>query len=241
MLKFDKFYSEKYSNESLIKNNFFVAEKLSQNIKDKIIELRKQGLSTANIGKQLGVSQSSVFQSLPPELKNIGLRNVNPDIKDKIIELRKQGLSTNAIGKQLGVSQTTVYNSLPGDLKNISAKKPSTERKKISSSQVVLDKMIELRKQGLSTTKIGKMLGVSQMTVYNSLPQELKDIGLQSTPQDKKDKIIELRKQGLSLRGISKQVGVSDRAVYYILPPELRNIGLKRGPKLSYFTGGGGI
>jgi hypothetical protein len=79
------------------------------------------------------------------------------------------------------------------------------------------------------------------MTVYNFLPQEFKDIGLQSTPQDKKDKIIELRKQGLSLRDISKQVGVSNRTVYYILPPELRNIGLKRGPKLSYFTSGGGI
>jgi orotate phosphoribosyltransferase-like protein len=97
------------------------------------------------------------------------------------------------------------------------------ESTKIAQNQI--DKIIELRKQGVNAEDIAKQLNISVNSVYKYLPEDLK---LAKVSQDQIDKIIELRKQGISVENIAKQLNIVVRTVYKSLPEDL-----KRGAKIT--------
>lgn len=245
---------------------------VNQDYIDKVIELRKQGLSLTKIGYELGKSANAILRVVkkfdPDYSENTEKRKENAkDYIKKAIELRKQGLSNAEIGKQLGKDPTSIGNLLRRNDPNYSkslqdeklfreeeikdiiklksqglsikdiAKKFNRHSTNISAVLIKYDleytkskneyikKAIELRNQGLTLKEIGKQLGKDSVTIYSLLKRHDSEHG--KAKQDYIQKVIELRNQGLVHEEIGKIVGKGGNTIHSLLKkykPEYKTI-----------------
>lgn len=120
---------------------------------------------------------------------------VMKELQLKAQELSKQGLSTRAVARELGLTPSRAYNMIAGKFKYEGPKKAPVDRIK------------ELRKQGMMVSDIATKLGVSESTVSRYA------VGLGDKMYSGKDGAIELRKKGLSRSEIANIMGVKKSSV----------------------------
>lgn len=88
--------------------------KTKQEIRDKVIELYKNGIEVLDISKQTGVSISTVAVITRPIRQTLGHRQATPEYKKiQCVKFFKEGYSAVEIGKLLNIS----YNTVPKILK----------------------------------------------------------------------------------------------------------------------------
>jgi len=186
---------------------------------EKLIKLRKQGLTQKEIAKELEVCIKTIQDRLKeiPEVSFINVNKVEVNT-EKLIKLREKGWSTRRIANELNVHKSTIQNRLKKftNLQNI---KLQSGKKKID---INIKKAIELRKRGYSYTKIGKEFGVSYHTIRDRLMEfiknnpEYKQIKVKHTKESKK-KISEANSGNRHTEETKKKISI-----------------LKKGKRLKY-------
>jgi hypothetical protein len=184
--------------------------------------LWREGLSTAEIGRLLGVSKSAVFYKirrleLPPPSTELQARKRRRARRppfwtaSRIAKLRKlRGTRSNAaIARELGVSENAVFRQAHR------LALPPRHFNAWPHSRVAT--LRALWHQNLSMAAIGRRLGVSGTTVF-AKAHELGFPARSPRPHaswhaDRIAKLRALQRDGLSLAEIGQELGVSKRAV----------------------------
>ena len=117
------------------------------------------------------------------------------ELQLKAQELSKQGLSTRAVARQLGITPSRAYNMISGKYSYDGPKKAPVDRIK------------ELRKQGMLVSDIATTLGVSESTVSRYA------VGMGDKRYSGKSGAIELSKKGLSHSEIASIMAVKESSV----------------------------
>jgi hypothetical protein len=182
--------------------------------------LWRRGLSTAEIGRLLGVSKGAVVGKIdrlelpPPSAEARKRRRAGRPpfwTASRIAKLRKlRGTRSNvAIARELGISTAAVFRQ---------ARRLALPPRHVNawpSSRVEM--LRALWHQNLSMAAIGRRLGVSGTTVFakaHELGFPARLPGPHATwPADRIAKLQALQRQGLSLAAIGQELGVSKRAV----------------------------
>lgn len=243
----NKYISKQENKDELIKINKENAEK--KDIKDatiitperlnKIIELFKKGKTFKEISIEIGCNPSTVARQLrklenwkeleKENTKNTTRKIITPDIIEKMIELYKQGNSANSIGRILDCDPSTVADYIEKQPdKNAIKEEHAKNKTQFTVTQEHIKKMIELYKQGKSTSEIAKILGCSKSTVKNHIrksdnvskirKEHIKSFNEKSNgrilvTEDIAEEMATLRKQGKSTRRIAAILGCSKCAV----------------------------
>lgn len=131
-----------------------------EQIKEYIKNLQSKGRSTAEIAELTGYGTKKVneliFGEQQPELEL-----TKKELQDKAVRLHFQGKSIDEIVSLTGLSQREV-NELVGVVKEDKPKRGGYNK----TSEDVKDKVIELKKQGLSTRDVADKTGVARSTVW---------------------------------------------------------------------------
>lgn len=206
----------------------------------KIVELYKQGLSAKKIGEIVNCGETTVArciskQSNKAELEiehkaNSTIRTITKEEEKNIAELYKQGKSLGEISKITNLGPERVLSNLKKQDNWEEIEKEHTKNKKLTViRQELVDKMVELYKQGKSINEIANILGCGESSVSRHITkQENKDELIKSnkenSPQkeikeatiitpDRLNQIIELFKNGKSFKEISLEIGCNQTTV----------------------------
>lgn len=130
-----------------------------------------QGMSVRKIGRIFDAHNSTIKRRL--EEKNITIKpptQASREIIEKQIDIEKmvdmylnQKINTAEIGKKLNIHQATVLRKI----KTLGVKRRTAGRKAIELDIVKLEDMYVNQK--MSTSKIGKIMGVDPQTILNNL------------------------------------------------------------------------
>jgi DNA-binding NarL/FixJ family response regulator len=199
---------------------------------DKIRDMYQRGLTTREIGKQLGVTNGTIVN----RLKAMGIERrpqgpirgvVYKQLDDeKIKQMYQDGFSTYDIGKQLGVSHSTILSRL---------KSMGIERRSDGGPRAMLDneKIKQMYQDGFSTYDIGKQLGVDKGTIINRLKAigvRIRSTGEYAYKQLDNEKIKQMYQDGYTAVDIGKQLGVSYKTIY----SRLKSMGIERRTRGDY-------
>ncbi|HWE84184.1 MAG TPA: hypothetical protein VG267_04525 [Terracidiphilus sp.] len=183
------------------------------------VEMRRAGLSYAQIGKELGgLAATTVARGIR---ENSGLKGslFNFDIK-LALKMRRQGYGFVAISKAVGASRPTVTNAI--NIKMLSSP--------IRQFQPRFDvaKAKEMRRARKSYQAIAKELGVSAQTVSKHLKSRGVEVNVKYGPRFDLKLAKRLRREGKSIEEIAAECAVSVQTIgRYLNPPPKRR---KRKP-----------
>ena len=158
--------------------------------------LRAQKLSTAAIAEQLGISQRTVLKLAP------GPRRLTPQTKAQVRDLYMKGATPTEIAKQTGVSRAHI-GSLTEDL----------PRQRARVTQEMIERIHEMRDQGISREDIARRLGLHVSTVsrHAGARQERETLILRAR---------ELREQGKSTPEIAQQLKINYQKALRLAPTD---------------------
>ena len=131
----------------------------------------------------------------------------------KMIELKHQRLSNQDIAKKIGYSTSSVSFYLRENMKDY--KKYKIRNGRVKLSKKTINKMIRLKKQGLSNNKIAEIIGSSRTTVRRYLLENMKNYKKYRQPtrdglsEQEISTLIDLKHQKLSNIKIAEKVGYS--------------------------------
>lgn len=126
------------------------------------------------------------------------------DRNNKIRFLRSQGMKVKHIAKRYGISRQRV-SQICGTVDGYSIR-----------ADIKKERIISLRKRGWTAKEVGKLMGISEATVY----KYSNGLGfVYNTPERKaRDReIMRLHKEGVSGTEIARRFGVSDMTVSRII------------------------
>lgn len=190
--------------------------KVSSELKQEILNLRKQRLSVSEISRKLGRSIGTVrnivnnYKDELPLLKN----KVTPEMDQEILNLRKQGISPSEISIKLNQSINIVKNVLAqykGEYPQLKNKVTPELRQQI----------LDLRKQGISPSEISRRLGQSINSIRNVVINYKDELPLlkkynRVTPELIQN-VLNLRKQGVPYVEISNKLNLTANTIKYII------------------------
>lgn len=211
--------------------------RLSKELREaRIIELRAQGLSNAEIAKEFGVTPesmaaycSALIKAGKLERRSVGRPPLTAMIKlrefeVRIIEMRGQGLSNAEIANECGLKRVIVNQICSRLIRagKLVRNRPGWGALKPEERLARESKIIEMRQRGISTAVIASELGISRGTVQEEchalanagrLPPRTTRAKKPPTPRmssiqrlDRETRIIELRGKGLSNSEIAKEL-----------------------------------
>jgi Transposase. len=126
----------------------------------------------------------------------------------------ESGMSIREIAKQLNLSYSKTRRILKDSGVEFRGKTP----------QSVVEKVIEMGKQGYSANKISKMLELNSNTVLRILKKHKLVKTKRRMSQDKIEKIKEMYINGYSIYRIAKELSISTNlVVYYLKKLNLKN------------------
>jgi transposase-like protein len=195
-----------------------VGVKYPPELKEKAIELLKQGLSQRRVARELGVSHYMVKRWAKEAGISRGPKKYPPEVREKALELLKQGLTYREVSQMLGVKEDT--------LAEWARKAGIKKREWRKYPPEVKEKVLELVKQGVPASQAARQLGVNPQTVLGWVREAGISLGRASYPDEVKEKAVELVKRGLSYKEVAGLLGVTETAV--------RKWCLKRGVESPY-------
>ena len=148
-----------YQSEKSVFSN-----RLPDDVISEMRRLRKAGMQIKDIADKLGYSEQSVSKYVKCVDVKIDRSRISREQRDDIIRRKKEGQSIQQIAAETGISHTTV-----GKLtKGIQATKKEgdfTMRKGEKPTQEIIDKLVDMRKKGMSLKQIEKATGISHTTI----------------------------------------------------------------------------
>lgn len=174
---------------------------------EKIVELRRLGYTNPQIITELRTSYSTVYNALKSaELKPIKKNQYEKMNRiKKITELKEQGFSAPEIGEKLNLHPVTVNRLVKtSDIAN--PDEPVLKPQQIEKIKRV-EKIIELKKEGFSGTKIAKMLNLHKGTVHRLIRDSA--FTHKDAIKQKKEKIIELKNRGFNKKEVAEILNCS--------------------------------
>jgi len=134
------------------------------------VKLYEAGLGTYQIGQKLGLSQPTVWRIL--RLQGVEMRPKgrpkDEERSNEAARLYLSGLTMEKVGDQLGITRQRVQQLLSG--MGVLARSP-TGRHGVPRPDVTIEKVVELRRQGLPVHKIGMILGCGHRLVMLRLKE----------------------------------------------------------------------
>lgn len=168
-----------------------------------------EGVSVTEIGRRLGVTQSSVSHMLrklgvPPSTEKRESRAaiITPELKSRLIELANQQWTAKTISDELGINYNLVRNILKTS--GFSLKPFGTGKGRHGGAKVDVETVMMLHRKGLSIPDIAKQVQASTDIVR----RRMKWGGVKSEKIGEKD-ILPLLKAGLTARQCAKALAVS--------------------------------
>ena len=191
---------------------------------ERMRQLRQRGLSlvkiaeTLDIGPNVVASRLKELARMPSTKKRGGRRTVIPAHKLKTMKkLRKTGMSLAQIAKTVNLHASTVERRLKGTTPAKSAQSGSghsAERMQLSPS--TLARMVKLRRNAVSVSKIAETLGLGRNLVWRRLRDYEKQNGkkfkaaCRPGPSDSQvAQMAKLRQNGLSFREVAEVTGLA--------------------------------
>jgi|GEM_PF-458607 hypothetical protein len=136
------------------------------------------------------------------------------ELNEKAKKMYESGMSIREIAKQLNLSYSKTRRILKDSGVEFRGKTP----------QSVVEKVIEMGKQGYSANKISKMLELNSNTVLRILKKHKLVKTKRRMSQDKIEKIKEMYINGYSIYRIAKELSISTNlVVYYLKKLNLKN------------------
>lgn len=148
-----------YQSEKSVFSN-----RLPDDIISEMRRLRKAGMLIKDIADNLGYSEQSVSKYVKCVDVEIDRSRISREQRDDIIRRKKEGQSIQQIAAETGISHTTVNKYTKG----IQATKKEgdfTVRKGEKPTQEIIDKLVGMRKQGMSLKQIEKATGIYHTTI----------------------------------------------------------------------------
>jgi predicted transcriptional regulator len=151
--------------------------KITPEVEQKILALRKDGLTQRQIAKKLGIGRSSVAK-VYDRLGIEGLPNgkINEEVWQQILELKEGGMIIPEIAQTIGVNRASIQAQFNKRGISIAKFHITPEIEKV---------IMQLREEGNGTRSIAKILGCSRHTVQDYLQE--KGIKNETPPPKKKE------------------------------------------------------
>ena len=148
-----------YQSEKSVFSN-----RLPDDVISEMRRLRKAGMQIKDIADKLGYSEQSVSKYVKCVDVKIDRSRISREQRDDIIWRKKEGQSIQQIAAETGISHTTVSKLTKGIQ---AAKKEGdfTMRKGEKPTQEIIDKLVDMRKKGMSLKQIEKATGISHTTI----------------------------------------------------------------------------
>ena len=148
-----------YQSDKLVFSN-----RLPDDVISEMRSLRKAGMQIKDIAGKLGYSEQSVSKYVKCVDVKIDRSRISREQRDDIIRRKKEGQSIQQIAAETGISHTTVSKLTKGIQ---AAKKEGdfTMRKGEKPTQEIIDKLVDMRKKGMSLKQIEKATGISHTTI----------------------------------------------------------------------------
>ena len=148
-----------YQSEKSVFSN-----RLPDDVISEMRRLRKAGMQIKDIADKLGYSEQSVSKYVKCVDVKIDRSRISREQRDDIIRWKKEGQSIQQIAAETGISHTTVSKLTKGIQ---AAKKEGdfTMRKGEKPTQEIIDKLVDMRKKGMSLKQIEKATGISHTTI----------------------------------------------------------------------------
>ncbi|MCP4363931.1 MAG: helix-turn-helix domain-containing protein [Planctomycetes bacterium] len=189
-----------------------MATRLTEEQKEEIVVLYKEGLSAPAIAPRFSVSNQTVNRVL--NLKRVERRRykLNEEQQEEIVRLYQEGKSVNAVAAIFSVSTNTVSSSL--------------FRKGVYSLTKQQEiEIIKLHREGLSLRTIADKVSVQLQRVQGLLQRN----GMSIITEEQKDEMVRLYKEGLSVGTIAPRFSVRRESVWNVL----RRKGVKTRPRIE--------
>jgi len=193
---------------------------------ERMIILRKEGLTYSAIASDVGFSKSIVEHSIrrfAPELTRLPITKEERMRRvEKVAELQRQGLKNREIAERLGITKGIVDSDL------MRAKETNipliTKRKsypKLNSRQMEERdrKIVELYKQGMPVPDIAKGFGIVGSRIYQIIEKELPELRVrkQRELEKRNREILKMVKAGKSCDEIADRFGLGVSTVRMVV------------------------
>ena len=148
-----------YQSDKLVFSN-----RLPDDVISEMRRLRKAGMLIKDIADKLGYSEQSVSKYVKCVDVEIDRSRISREQRDDIIRRKKEGQSIQQIAAETGISHTTVNKYTKG-IQAVKKEGDFTVRKGEKPTQEIIDKLVGMRKQGMSLKQIEKATGISHTTI----------------------------------------------------------------------------
>lgn len=148
-----------YQSDKLVFSN-----RLPDDIISEMRRLRKAGMLIKDIADKLGYSEQSVSKYVKCVDVEIDRSRISREQRDDIIRRKKEEQSIQQIAAETGISHTTVNKYTKG-IQAVKKEGDFTMRKGEKPTQEIIDKLVDMRKKGMSLKQIEKATGISHTTI----------------------------------------------------------------------------
>jgi transposase-like protein len=172
-------------------------------LREKAIEMLRQGKGIAEVARELGVPYYTVKEwARSAGIVLARIRRYPQELKEKAVEMLRQGKGIAEVARELGVPYYAVRAwAHRAGIRLASAKRYPPE---------VKEKALELVKQGLPYSEVARQLGLSINTVQNwAYAAGIKRMEARRHPPEVREKAVEMLKQGVPATEVARQLGVS--------------------------------
>ena len=148
-----------YQSEKSVFSN-----RLPDDVISEMRRLRQAGMQIKDIADKLGYSEQSVSKYVKCVDVEIDRSRISREQRDDIIRRKKEGQSIQQIAAETGISHTTVSKLTKG-IHTAKKEGDFTMRKGEKPTQEIIDKLVDMRKKGMSLKQIEKATGISHTTI----------------------------------------------------------------------------
>lgn len=181
--------------------------------RDMAVELYREGLSYAEIGRRMGIKSATIGALIgrrAPELKR-GCVKSSFD-KKSAIKKYSEGMSTQEVGFMFGVSSSTICNLLKDEAPDL-LRPPGSHKKWKPFNKL---EAIKLYKSGMTSAEVGDVFGVTSRVILRLVarqePHLLKGASHSLKVFDR-ETAVRMYAEGIATSKISKHYGVCDKTI----------------------------
>lgn len=202
-------------------------KRLSDELRQKIIDMRADGHPYSDIMQATGTSKELVYRVLRKagSTKTVVHTSATPEIEARILDLNDKGVSRTEIAAQLDMSLPTVRKVLARNGHGVRLQR----RRKSRLSDEIKAHVVKMHNAGMASRAIGRELGLAHRTVIVILNERVHDLKNTTNSDVSPMEFVAAWQESESVREVCEKTGLSyskvhQRAYAY----RLKGVPLKR-------------